>query len=112
MQAHGHTDADELSADGPDLLAICLDEGEVMAADKQALDELEAVGLVLGSVAVESGAHDVVKFTTDFLEGVAQLGHEAVTRWQVMDGDGHDHADGGEDDAVSIRACFIAGPRV
>jgi len=112
VQAHGHTDADKLSADSPDFLAVGFNKGKVMTANEQALDEFEAVGLVLGSVTVEGGTHDVVKFTTDVLDTSTQLDHEAVTWWEIVDGDGHDHADGSEDDTVSISTGFIAGPGV
>lgn len=107
MQAHGHTYADELSPDAPDFLAVRLDESEVMATNEQALHEFEAVGLVFSSIAIKGGTHDVVKFMTDVLERVAQLGHEAVAGGKVMYGDGHDHADGGEDDTVGINASFV-----
>lgn len=110
MQTHGHTDADELSANGPNFLAVCFNEGEVMGANEQALDKFETVGLVLGSVTIEGRAHDVVEFAANVLEGVTQLGHEAVAWWEVVYCDGHDHADGGEDDTVRTRAGFIAGP--
>lgn len=83
-----------------------------MTANEQALDEFEARGLVLSSVAVDCGTHDVVKFTTNVFEGFTQLGHEAVARWEVVHGDGHDHADRGEDDTVGISASFIAGPSI
>lgn len=110
MQAHGHTYADELSPDAPDFLAVRLDESEIMATNEQALDEFEAVGLVFSSIAIEGGTHNVVKFTTDVLERVAQLGHEAVAGGKIMYGDSHDHADGGEDDAICRRASFVTGP--
>lgn len=83
-----------------------------MTANEQALDKFEAIGLVLGSVTVESGTHDVVKFTTDILDAPTQLDHEAVTRWEIVHGDGHDHTDGSENNTVSISAGFIAGPGV
>lgn len=112
MQAHGHADTDELSPDRPNFLAIGLDEGEVMAANEQALDKFETISLVLSSVTVEGGAHDVVELAADVLEGVTQLSHEAIAWWEVVYCDGHDHADGGEDDTIRVSAGFITGPGV
>lgn len=112
MQTHCHADADKLAADRPNFFAVGFNEGEVMATNEEALDEFETVGLVFCSVTVEGGAHDVVKFMTNFLEGVAQLDHEAVTWWEVVYGDAHDHADGCEDDTVCVGACFVTGPSV
>lgn len=108
MQAHGHANTDELSADCPNFLAVSFNEGEVMTANEQTLDELEAVGLVFSSMAVEGRTHDVVEFSTNLLEGFTQLDHEAVAWCEVVYCDGHDHADSGEDDTVCIRACFIS----
>lgn len=112
MQAHGHSDTDELSADGPNFLAVGFNKGKIMTADEQTLDEFEAVSLVLGPVTVESGTHDVVEFATNFLKRVTQLSHEAVAWREVVHGDGHDHADSCEDDTVRIGAGFVAGPGV
>lgn len=83
-----------------------------MRTNEQTFDEFEAVGFVLSPMTVQGGTHDVVEFTTNVLEGVTQLGHEAVAWREVVDGDCHDHADSGEDDTVSAGASFIAGPGI
>lgn len=53
MQTHCHANADKLSADRPNFLAVLFNKGKIMGANEQALDEFEAIGLVLSSVTVE-----------------------------------------------------------
>lgn len=112
MQAHGHANTDELSPYSPNFLAVGFNEGEVMTANEQTFDELEAISLVLSSVTIDCGAHGIVEFVANVLKGVTQLSHEAVAWWEVVYCDGHDHADGSKNDTVCIGAGFIARPSV
>jgi hypothetical protein len=81
VKSHGDAHAYELCANGPYLLAVRLAEGEIVAADKEALDEFEGVRSGLCSMSIECSAHDVIKSSSQFLVAICEVGDERVPIW-------------------------------
>ena len=80
-----------------------------MAADEEELDEVKGVGAALCLAALEGDAHDVVEASAEVLDVCREALVELVVSGEAVQGDGHDHASGGEDDAVGACAGLVAG---
>ena len=100
MESQRRPNCHDLALCVPNLFAIAFGGGEIVAPYQEELDEVEVVCAALGLAALHGDAHDVVEADAELFNVWREAPGELVLRRQIVEGDGHNQADGGEGYAV------------